>query len=172
MELNYATGKVNIHSCGYEITLKENKGGHPVLSFTKPSQADLHHAPKKYWYTKELKVVKKARIDDEIEAKDVIIYDTNTTVVKKGTRKKLLNNMKDALEAFKEGVKDRPAPKTMCHVENIQKKKQKLFTMGISAWTMMVSMVAAARGWETWQPITIESGYDLITDSEIGRAHV
>ena len=142
------------------------------MTFVKPSQDDLRNVPKKYLYTKELNVVKKVTINDNIEneEKDVIIYDTNTTVVKKGTRKKLLTNVKEALEAFEEGARDRPAPQPTWHVDNSLKKRRKLSIMEICTWTMMVSMVAAARGWETWQPITIESGYDLTTDHGINMA--
>ena len=42
--------------------------------------------------------------------------------------------------------------------------------MEICTWTMMVTMIAMQRGWETWQPITVESGYDLTSDKGIAMA--
>ena len=177
MELNYATGQINIHSCDFRVPLTENHGGHPVLKFPKPTQDDIIKVPRKYLKVSEMKetnTINKVTFKDDDENLDSFVYDADTTVIKKGTRKKLAANIKDAIEAFEEGAKERPLPEPVWHVDKMAmiKTKRRLSIMEICTWTMMVTSIAIQRGWETWQPITIESGYDLTTNKGIEMAKI
>ena len=70
MELNYATNTVNIHSCQFKMNLEENKGGHPILKFPKPTQEDLNNVPIKYRKTNELQktnITDQRKVQFEIE---------------------------------------------------------------------------------------------------------
>ena len=90
--------------------------------------------------------------------------------IKKGTRKKLFGNVKDALEAFEEGAKERPPPQPAWHFDATIKKRRRLSIMEICTWTMMVAMIAMQKGWDMWQPIMIESGYDPMSDKGVAMA--
>ena len=105
MELNYATNTVNIHSCQLRLNLEENKGGHPILKFPKPTQDDLNNVPIKYRKTNELQktnITAQRKVQFEIEVKnnDTIseseindvqsfVHEADMVTIKKGTRKKL-----------------------------------------------------------------------------------
>ena len=185
MELNYATNRVRVHSCRLEIPLEENKGGHPVLKFPRPTQADLSNVPRKYLRTKEMKekkIMVKKRVnfttynsdeDDDHDHGDEdssILNYQETFAIKKGVRRQLMGNVKEAITAYEEGAKERPVKQTVWHTDSAEKVRRRYSIMEICTWTMMVTIVAASRGWETWQPITIESGYDLTTDAGVARA--
>ena len=174
---NYATSKVNTHSCQLKLDLEENKGGHPILKFPKPTQHDLNNVPTKYRKASELQqthITARWKVHFETEINDVnkidnddsrsFVHEADMVAIKKGTRKKLFGNVMDALEAYKEGAKERPLPQPVWHVDATIKKRRRLSTMEICTWTMMVTMIAMQKGWDTWQPITIEPGYDPTTD--------
>ena len=183
MELNYATGKVNIHSCQLKLDLEENKGGHPILKFPKPTQYDLNNVPMNYRKANEIQqthVTAQRKVQFEVKNDDInkiddndmqsFVHEADMVTIKKGTRKKLFGNVKDAREAFEEGAKERPPPQPAWHVDTTIKKRRRLSIMEICTWTMMVTMIAMQRGWDTWQPITIESGYGLTSDKGIAMA--
>ena len=155
MELNYATNKVNIHSCQLKLDLEENQGGHPVLKFPKPTQNDMNNVPMKYRKANELQqthVTGQRKIHFEETEKDIhesdieyaqsFIHEAELVTIKKGTRKKLFGNVKDALEAYEEGAKERPLPQPVWHVDATVKKRRRLSIMEICTWTMMVTMIA------------------------------
>ena len=128
MELNYATSKVNIHSCQLKLDLEEDKGGQPNFKFPKPTQQDLNNVPKKYRKATELQqahITAQRKVQFETETNDInktdhddyqpFVHKADMAAIKKGTRKKLFGNVKDALEAYEEGAKERPLPQPIWH---------------------------------------------------------
>ena len=74
------------------------------------------------------------------------VHEADMVTIKKGTRKKLSGNVKDALGAFEEGAKERPYPQTTWHVDVMEKKRRRLSIIEICTWTMMVTMITMQRG--------------------------
>ena len=153
----------------------ENKGGHPILNFKAATQNDLNSIPHRYLRSKEIRQVtnkQNMKVDFKEEIKleeNSFVHEPEVRTVTKGTRKKLMANLKNALEAFTAGAAEEPIIEPVWHVDN-SKSRRKFSIMEICTWTMMVTMVAAQRGWTTWQPVTIETGYDLTTHAGIATA--
>ena len=72
----------------------------------------------------------------------------------------LIKNASSTIEAYKEGIQERPkVPQPIWHVDKIKTKRRQYSIMKICTWSMLITTLAIATGWTGWQPITIESGY-------------
>ena len=100
------------------------------------------------------------------------MHEADKLTIKKGTRKKLFENVNDALEAFEEGAKETPRLQPTWHVDVTDKKRCQLSTIEICTWTMMVTLIAMQRGGKTSQSIMVESEYDLTSDKGIALAKI
>ena len=180
MGLKHDTSKVNIHSCQPKSDLEVNKGGHPILKSLLPTQHDLNNAPTKYRKANELqqtRITALRKVQFETKTNDInkidhddsqsFVHEADMVAIKESTRKKLFGNVREAFETYGEGAKERPLPQPVWHVDATIKKRRRLSTIEICTWTTMVAMIAMQRGWDTWQPIAIQSGYDFTTEEGI-----
>ena len=84
----------------------------------------------------------------------------------------LIKSAKDTLIAYQDGIQERLKElQPTWHVDKFQKVTRRRFSiMEICTWTMLITTLAMAAGWIGWQPVTIESGYDLTTSKFVSMA--
>ena len=69
------------------------------------------------------------------------------------------------------GTREGASAQPTWHVDKFPKVTRRTFSiMEICTWTMLITTPAMAAGWIGWQPITIESGYDLTTSKGVSMA--
>ena len=71
-----------------------------------------------------------------------------------GTRRRIAKVMSGLAETFKADPVEPSPPRRAWRRPRL---------LEICTWTCMVTASACARGWEAWQPITLECGFDLCT---------
>ena len=73
--------------------------------------------------------------------------------IARGARKRLARVTSQLSEAFR----------TESHASKPTRTRRRPRFLEICTWTAMLSMVAMERGWDVWQPASLETGFDLET---------
>lgn len=100
--------------------------------------------------------------ESEVEDRhEVMTAETGggTDVLAKGQRRRLLDAVHKVLESIRTEVDERKSERIP---RPLKRPSGKLKVLEIFTWTCMLSMVAYSRGnWEFYEPISLESGWDL-----------
>ena len=164
--MDYEKQFLTIRACNStNLPLKESSGGHPILVLPKIKEKDKEKLDAKF--------IKKpyAKTAPKKEPSTLEVSQVEEITVKKGARKMLIKNAKDTIAAYEEGIQERSnIPQPTWHVDKMKVKRRQYSIMEICTWSMLITTLAIAAGWTGWQPITIESGYDLTTTRGINMA--
>ena len=143
MVLNFWDSTVSILSAdAHDKPMIKAKTGHPIIKIT--DYSENHKFPDEF-----LTYYAESNTGSEGEG---------WTALKHGAKKRLSRITRSLEEVFACSASEQPAHKDP---EPRRKKRWSFKVMEFFTWTMVVTTVALAQGWQSGPPITIETGYDL-----------
>ena len=183
MDFEQDTLKVKAHDGLKTMPINNSATGHPVVRLTDFGPGVHEAFPRKFYQKKatatsgkkkatatskkeiaEVNLSPKAETDGESETRSVVGKQepgvfADVKRLARGARKRLARVTTQLSEAFRsEAYASRP----------ISSHRRPRF-LEICTWTAMLSMVAMARGWDVWQPASLETGFDLSTRDGQGK---
>ena len=143
----------------------ESSGGHPTFPIYKLKEKDIANMDSKF-VKKNASTTTTKKWPTTLEVHTAL---NEGTTAKKGARKMLIENARDTIVAYQDGIKERVKQlQPTWHVDKFKQVAHRKFsTMEICTWTMLITTLAIAAGWIGWQPVTIESTFDLTTSKGV-----